>query len=89
MFFSSSRAWQSSRIARRSRPRCSIRASVAHRWWSNIARSTSEGPVIAGRTIAPPAGGVPLDKIKTLPVDYDYIEKEAARLKKRFNEIFQ
>jgi iron(III) transport system substrate-binding protein len=49
----------------------------------------ADGGYAARTDIAPPAGGVPLDKIKTLPVDYDYIEKEAARLKKRFNEIFQ
>ena len=27
--------------------------------------------------------------IKMLPVDYDYIEAESPRIKKRFNEIFQ
>jgi iron(III) transport system substrate-binding protein len=48
-----------------------------------------DGGYAARRDITPPAGGVALDKIKTIPVDYDYIEKEAARLKKRFNEIFQ
>jgi iron(III) transport system substrate-binding protein len=48
-----------------------------------------DGGYAARTDIAPPAGGVALDKIKTIPVDYDYIEKEAARLKRRFNEIFQ
>jgi iron(III) transport system substrate-binding protein len=48
-----------------------------------------DGGYAARIDIAPPADGVPLDKIKVLPVDYDYIEKEAPRLKKRFNEIFQ
>jgi iron(III) transport system substrate-binding protein len=48
-----------------------------------------DGGYAARTDIAPPAGGIPLHKIKTIPVDYDYIEKEAARLKKRFNEIFQ
>src|SRR5262245_1141291 len=48
-----------------------------------------DGGYAARTDIPPPAGGVPLDKIKTIPVDYDYIEKEAARLKKKFNEIFQ
>ena len=49
----------------------------------------ADGGYAARIDIAPPAGGVPLDKIKTIPIDYDYIDKEAARLKKRFNEIFQ
>jgi iron(III) transport system substrate-binding protein len=48
-----------------------------------------DGGYAARTDIAPPADGVPLDKIKVIPVDYDYIEKEAARLKKRFNEVFQ
>ncbi|HEY7551920.1 MAG TPA: ABC transporter substrate-binding protein [Hyphomicrobiaceae bacterium] len=48
-----------------------------------------DGGYAARIDIAPPADGVPLDRIKVLPVDYDYIEKEAPRLKKRFNEIFQ
>jgi iron(III) transport system substrate-binding protein len=30
-----------------------------------------------------------LKDIKSLPVDYDYIEKETGRIKRRFNEIFQ
>jgi iron(III) transport system substrate-binding protein len=49
----------------------------------------ADGGYAARLDIAPPEGGVALDKIKTIPVDYDYIEKESARLKKRFNEIFQ
>jgi iron(III) transport system substrate-binding protein len=48
-----------------------------------------DGGYAARTDIDPPAGGVPLDKIKTIPIDYDYIDTEAARLKKRFNEIFQ
>jgi iron(III) transport system substrate-binding protein len=48
-----------------------------------------DGGYAARKDIAPPAGGVALDKVKTIPVDYDYIEKEAARLKKKFNEVFQ
>ena len=48
-----------------------------------------DGGYAARTDIAPPADGVALDKIKVIPVDYDYIEKEAARLKKRFNEVFQ
>ena len=48
-----------------------------------------DGGYSARKDLPPPAGGVALDKIKIIPVDYDYIEKEAARIKKRFNEIFQ
>ena len=48
-----------------------------------------DGGYAARKDIAPPADGPPLDKIKIIPVDYDYIEKESARLKKRFNETFQ
>jgi len=48
-----------------------------------------DGGYAARKDIAPPAGGVALDRIKTIPVDYDYIEKESTRLKKKFNEIFQ
>jgi iron(III) transport system substrate-binding protein len=39
--------------------------------------------------IPPPSDGPALDKIKILPVDYDHIEKEATRIKRKFNEIFQ
>jgi iron(III) transport system substrate-binding protein len=49
----------------------------------------ADGGYAARIDIEPPAGGVALGKIKTIPVDYDYIEKDAARLKRRFNEIFQ
>jgi len=44
----------------------------------------------AARTdIEAPANSPALKDIKVLPVDYDYIEKETARIKRRFNEIFQ
>jgi iron(III) transport system substrate-binding protein len=49
----------------------------------------ADGSYAARIDIPPPTDGMPLDKIKLLPVDYDYIEKEAARLKKKFNEVFQ
>jgi len=39
--------------------------------------------------IKPPAGDPPLSKIRLMPVDYDYIEKESGAIKKKFNEIFQ
>ncbi len=40
-------------------------------------------------TFAPPAGSPAVKDIKIIPVDYDYIEKESGRIKRRFNEIFQ
>jgi iron(III) transport system substrate-binding protein len=44
----------------------------------------------ASRTDIPaPEGSPPLATIKLTEVDYDYIEKEGTRMKKRFNEIFQ
>jgi iron(III) transport system substrate-binding protein len=44
----------------------------------------------AARTdIAAPEGAPALTAIKILPVDYDYIEKETGRIKRKFNEIFQ
>jgi iron(III) transport system substrate-binding protein len=44
----------------------------------------------AGRTdIAPPKGSAPVTSLTIIPVDYDYIEKQTAQIKKRFNEIFQ
>jgi len=48
-----------------------------------------DGGYAARKDIAPPRGGAALDKIKIIPVDYDYIDREAARLKKKFNEVFQ
>jgi iron(III) transport system substrate-binding protein len=49
----------------------------------------ADGGYAARKDMPPPADGVPLDKIKIAPVDYDFIEKEGARIKKRFNELFQ
>jgi iron(III) transport system substrate-binding protein len=48
-----------------------------------------EGIYAARSDVEPPPGNPPLSQIKLIPVDYDQIEKEAAALKKRFNEIFQ
>src|SRR5262249_30660154 len=48
-----------------------------------------DGGFAARSDIAAPAGSPPLSSLKILPVDYDYIQKEAARIKKRFNDIFQ
>ena len=49
----------------------------------------ADGGFAARGDIAAPAGSPPLSSLKILPVDYDYTEKEAPRIKKRFNEIFQ
>ncbi len=48
-----------------------------------------EGIYAARSDIPAPPGNPRLAEIKLIPVDYDYIEKEAANLKKKFNEIFQ
>jgi iron(III) transport system substrate-binding protein len=48
-----------------------------------------EGIYAARADMEPPAGNPPIGKIKLMPVDYDYIEKESKALKNRFNEIFQ
>jgi iron(III) transport system substrate-binding protein len=48
-----------------------------------------EGIYAARADVEPPPGNPPLAKIKLIPVDYDYIEKESKNLKNRFNEIFQ
>ena len=49
----------------------------------------ADGGYSARTDIAPPAGSPDLASLKILAVDYDYIEKDTARIKKRFNEIFQ
>ena len=49
----------------------------------------ADGGFAARSDIAAPSGSPPLSSIKILPVDYDYIQKESARIKKRFNETFQ
>lgn len=49
-----------------------------------------QGGGYAARADAPPPAGAPAMKdIKILPVDYDYVEKEAGRIKRRFNEVLQ
>jgi iron(III) transport system substrate-binding protein len=48
-----------------------------------------EGIYAARSDVEPPAGSPPLDQIKLMAVDYDYIEKEAKSLKTKFNEIYQ
>jgi iron(III) transport system substrate-binding protein len=39
--------------------------------------------------VPPPAGAPALKDVKILPVDYEYIEKESGRIKRKFNEVFQ
>ena len=48
-----------------------------------------EGIYSARSDVDPPPGSLPIGQIKLIPVDYDQIEKDAAALKKRFNEIYQ
>jgi iron(III) transport system substrate-binding protein len=48
-----------------------------------------DGNFAARSDMPPPEGNPPLSQIKTAAVDYPYIEKEAARIKKRFNETLQ
>jgi iron(III) transport system substrate-binding protein len=48
-----------------------------------------EGIYAARADIEPPPGNPPLGQIKLIGVDYEQIAKDAAALKKRFNEIFQ
>lgn len=35
-----------------------------------------------------PEGNPPLDKIKLVPIDYDYVEKNSEQIKEKFSEIF-
>jgi iron(III) transport system substrate-binding protein len=49
----------------------------------------ADGGYAARKDIPPPTDGVALDKIKIIPIDYDHVEKESTRIKKRFNELFQ
>lgn len=49
----------------------------------------ADGGYAARKDLPPPTDGIALDKIKILPIDYDYVEKESARIKKKFNEVFQ
>jgi iron(III) transport system substrate-binding protein len=49
----------------------------------------ADGGFAARSDIPAPEGSPPLSSLKILPVDYDYIEKETPRIKKRCNENFQ
>ncbi len=48
-----------------------------------------EGGYSARSDMPAPKGSPDMKSIKVNPVDYEYIEKESARIKKRFTEIFQ
>jgi iron(III) transport system substrate-binding protein len=48
-----------------------------------------DGGYAARTDIEPPADSPRLADVKALPLDYDEIEKDAARVKRQFNEIFQ
>lgn len=49
----------------------------------------SVGIFAARRDVPPPAGNPALGSLKLMPVDYGALEKREARIKDRFNEIFQ
>jgi iron(III) transport system substrate-binding protein len=49
----------------------------------------ADGGYSARTDIAPPAGSPDLKTLTIIAVDNDYIEKESARIKRRFGEIFQ
>jgi iron(III) transport system substrate-binding protein len=48
-----------------------------------------DGGYAARSDMPAPKDSPAIGQLKVLPVDYDYIEKESARIKKQFNEIFQ
>jgi len=46
------------------------------------------GIYAARNDVAPPSGNPPLKDVKVLPIDYDYVKKNTAAVKKKFSEIF-
>ena len=57
---------------------------------ANVQRLFLTEHLYSARTdIEGPDGAPPLSAIKIHPIDYDYIEAETARIKKRFSEILQ
>lgn len=50
---------------------------------------TEWGSYSSRADVKPPAGYEPLTKVKVMPVDYAYLEKESANIKQKFNEIYQ
>jgi iron(III) transport system substrate-binding protein len=49
----------------------------------------ADGGYAARSDIAAPEGSPAVKDINIIPVDYEHIEKESGRIKRRFNEIFQ
>jgi iron(III) transport system substrate-binding protein len=49
----------------------------------------AQGGYAARADMAPPQGSPAVKDMNIIPVDYEYIEKEAPRIKKRFTETFQ
>jgi hypothetical protein len=49
----------------------------------------ADGGYAARADILPPVGSPDLKSLKIIAVDDDYIERETARIKRQFNEIFQ
>ena len=48
-----------------------------------------EGGYAARTDMPPPDGNPPLGEIKAIAVDYDFIETEGPRIKRKFSEVFQ
>ena len=49
----------------------------------------ADGGYAARADIAPPEGSPAVKDLRIIAVDYDYIEKETGRIKRKFNEVFQ
>ena len=49
----------------------------------------ADGGYAARSDIPAPEGSPAVKDINIIPVDYEYIEKESGRIKRRFNEVFQ
>jgi iron(III) transport system substrate-binding protein len=49
----------------------------------------ADGGYAARIDLPPPPGSPALAEVKSMPVDYDEIEKQAGSIKRQFNEIFQ
>ena len=49
----------------------------------------ADGGYAARGDIAPPEGSPAIGDLQAIPIDYDYIEKETGRIKRKFNEVFQ
>ena len=48
-----------------------------------------DGGYAARTDIPPPAGNPNLSEVKPIPIDYEQVEKNTPRVKRRFSEIFQ